>query len=326
MGHRAAADRRPSRALRRRRGARQDRGRGTPALPRRPSWRRPLTESDLRDGFLLVLIRFVLCVGGGFTLGLAYPAIDWAGTAWIALVPVFYVAVTAPPRTAFGWGWLAGFAFFLPLLRWLDFTFRTYSDIPWPLTWAPTLALSAYCGLYVGVFAAAVSWVARRSVARARCASPFLWVGGEWVRGHLFGGFPWGILGYAQYLRLPVIQIAELGGVYGVSLVIVAVNAALAGCLVLSWRSALGGVALAGVVLGGTMGFGIWRLGAPLSSDEAKVAIMQPTIEQPLKFEPNYAEKTVEIYLSLTQRAGAEHPDLIVWPETAVPTVLRRDE
>src|SRR6266705_784980 len=117
MGHRAAADRRPSRALRRRRGARQDRGRGTPALPRRPSWRRPLTESDLRDRIRLVLIRFVLCVGGGFTLGLAYPAIDWAGTAWIALVPVFYVAVTAPPRTAFGWGWLAGFAFFLPLLR-----------------------------------------------------------------------------------------------------------------------------------------------------------------------------------------------------------------
>src|SRR5213080_4354044 len=98
MGHRAAADRRPSRALRRRRGARQDRGRGTPALPRRPSWRRPLTESDLRDRIRLVLIRFVLCVGGGFTLGLAYPAIDWAGTAWIALVPVFYVAVTPPPR------------------------------------------------------------------------------------------------------------------------------------------------------------------------------------------------------------------------------------
>src|SRR5206468_453972 len=113
--------------------------------------------------------------------------------------------------------------------------------------------------------------------------------------------------------------------VYGVSLVIVAVNAALAGCLVLSRRSALGGVALAGVVLGGTLVFGIWRLGAPLSSGEATVAVMQPSIEQPLKFEPGHAAKTVGIYFSLTQRAGAQRPDLIVWPETALPTVLRRD-
>jgi len=258
-------------------------------------------------------------------MALAFPRTDWEDAVWVVLAPLLVTTVRGPARAALGWGWFFGTVFFLVLLRWLDFTFRTYSTIPWPLTWGPTLALAAYCGLYVGVFAGAVSWLARRSVAWALCASPFVWVGGEWVRGHLFGGFPWGILGYSQYLRLPVIQIAELGGVYGVSLVIVAVNAALAGCLVLSWRSALGGVALAGAVLGGTVGFGIWRLGAPLSSGEAKVAIMQPSIEQPLKFEPSHAEKTVEIYLSLTQRAGAEHPDLIVWPETAVPTVLRRD-
>jgi apolipoprotein N-acyltransferase len=211
------------------------------------------------------------------------------------------------------------------LLSWLDFTFRTYSAIPWPLTWGPTLALAGYCGLYAGAFAAAVSWLARRSSAWALGASPFLWVGGEWIRGHLFGGFPWGLLGYSQYLSLPIIQIAELGGIYGVSLVIVAVNAALAGCLVLSTRAALGGVALAGAVLGCTVAFGIWRLSVPLPSGEAKVTIMQPSIEQPLKFEPGHAATTLGIYLSLTRRAGAERPDLIVWPETALSTVLRRD-
>ena len=260
-----------------------------------------------------------------FAMGLAFPRTDWEGIVWVALTPLIVDSLHQPIRQAFGWGWVFGTVFYVVLLRWLDFTFKTYSTIPWPLTWGPTFALAGYCALYIGAFAAAVSWLARRSTVWALCASPFLWVAGEWIRGHLFGGFPWGLLGYSQYLRLPVIQIAELGGVYGVSLVIVAVNAALAGCLVLSWRSALGGVALAGAVLGGTVGFGIWRLGAPLSSGEAKVAIMQPSIEQPLKFEPSHAEKTVEIYLSLTRRAGAEHPDLIVWPETAVPTVLRRD-
>src|SRR5207302_10380337 len=53
--------------------------------------------------------------------------------------------------------------------------------------------------------------------------------------------------------------------------------------------------------------------------------IMQPSIEQPLKFDPAFATTTLAIYLTLTSRAGAERPDLIVWPETAAPSPLRRD-
>ena len=258
-------------------------------------------------------------------MALAFPRTDWEGTVWVALTPLLVTAVRRPVRAGFGWGWFFGTVFFLVLLRWLDFTLRTYSAIPWPVTWLPTLALAAYCGLYVGAFSAGVSWLAQRSVPVALGASPFLWVGGEWIRGHLLGGFPWGLLGYSQYLHLSVIQIAELAGVYGVSLVIVGVNAALAGCLVLSWRGAGSGVAVATVVVAGTLSFGAWRLAAPAPPGEATVAVMQPSIEQPLKFEPNHAATTVAIYFSLTQRAGAQHPDLIVWPETAIPSVLRRD-
>src|SRR5207247_9821132 len=54
-------------------------------------------------------------------------------------------------------------------------------------------------------------------------------------------------------------------------------------------------------------------------------AVMQPAIEQPLKFEPTYVATTLAIYSSLTRRASAEHPQLVVWPETAVATPLRRD-
>ena len=271
------------------------------------------------------LARAALLVAAGVLTALTFPRTDWEIAVWVVLVPLLVTAVTRPVRPSFGWGWLFGTVYFLVLLRWLDFTFSTYSAIPWPLTWGPTLALAGYCGLYAGAFAAAVSWLARRSIVWALGASPFLWVGGEWIRGHLFGGFPWGLLGYSQYLSLPVIQVAELGGVYGVSLVILAVNAALAGCLVLSRRAALGGVALAGALLSGTVAFGAWRLSVPLPPGETTVTIMQPSIEQPLKFEPGHAATTLGIYLSLTQRAGADRPDLIVWPETALPTVLRRD-
>ena len=64
---------------------------------------------------------------------------------------------------------------------------------------------------------------------------------GEWLRGWLMGGFPWGLLGYSQAAQLPVIQIAELGGVYAVSFLIVAVNAALAGLLAIGPRARVAG-------------------------------------------------------------------------------------
>src|SRR5438105_1333422 len=82
--------------------------------------------------------------------------------------------------------------------------------------------------------------------AAALALAPFAWVAAEWGRGHLFGGFPWGLLGYTQYARLPAIQVAELGGVYAVSFVVLSVNAAVAGTVVLPWRRAVVGIALGG--------------------------------------------------------------------------------
>lgn len=272
------------------------------------------------------LAHLALLLGSAFVLALAFPRTDWDGAAWIALVPLLVVALARRPRVAFGWGWLYGTLFFAVLLRWLNWTFQTFSAIPWPLTLAPTLLLAAYCGLYVALVSAAVAWLTlRRSAGWALATAPFLWVGAEWLRGHVLGGFPWGTLGYTQYQRLPVIQVAELGGVHAVSLVLVAVNCAIAGVLTLRWRGAVAGAAAAAAVLAATVGFGAWRLAQPLPEPGPTIAIVQPSIEQPLKWEPAHAEETLAIHLALTRRAAEARPDLVVWPETSAPTVLRRD-
>jgi apolipoprotein N-acyltransferase len=246
--------------------------------------------------------------------------------AWVALAPLIVSALARPPRQAFAWGLFFGTVFFTVLLRWLNFTFRVYSAIPWPLTWLPTVALAAYCALYVALFAAGVSWVGRRrSVVWALAVAPCLWVTAEWLRGHLFGGFPWGLLGYSQYLRLPVIQIAELGGVYAVSFLLVVVNGALAGCFVLPFRRSLTALGLAAALVALTLVFGRARLEAALPPPEATIGVMQPSIEQPLKWDPNHLSSVLAIYFALSRRVGAERPELLVWPETASPTLLRRD-
>jgi len=263
----------------------------------------------------------------GLALGLAYPNFEFTALAWTGLTPVIVIALWRRPAAAFGWGWLAGLLFFFTLLSWLNFTFSVYSAIPGPLIYVPTLALASYCALYVAAFAAALAWIAGRSTAaRALLCAPFIWVAAEWVRGHLMGGFPWGLLGYSQYRELRVIQIAELGGVYAVSFVVVAANSALAGLFVLRWPPALIGLTSGGILVLATLGFGATRLAqgtAPRS--EVRIGIMQPAIEQPLKFDPNHAVQTLGIYLELTRRAARDRPQLLVWPETAVPTALRRD-
>jgi apolipoprotein N-acyltransferase len=267
-------------------------------------------------------------VASGLALALAYPTVDLSGLAWVALTPVIITALGRAAGPAFGWGWLAGTVFFFTLLRWLNFTFSVYSAIPWPLVYVPILALAGYCALYVGLFAGVLAWVARhRSPARALALAPFVWVGGEWLRGHVLGGFPWGLLGYSQYRALPVIQIAELGGVYAVSFVLVAASSAVAALCVLPWRRALPGAAAAAALVVMTLGFGAARLavGDTAPAPTARVGLIQPSIEQPLKFVPAHAARTLTTYAELTRRMAGDRLQLLVWPETALPGMLARD-
>src|SRR2546422_10740183 len=105
--------------------------------------------------------------------------------------------------------------------------------------------------------AAVVSWLGSRlGRGWGLVAAPGLWVAGEWIRGWLMGGFPWGLLGYSQHRALAVIQIAEIGGVYAVSLLIVAVNAALASWCVLGFRRSAPGLATAAVLSAGSVRLG----------------------------------------------------------------------
>ncbi len=286
----------------------------------RPGW--PGADARRRLGLLL----------SGTAGALAFPTGDWSLLAWVWLVPTLVSASERSPRGALADGWLAGLSFFIVLLRWLDHTFESYSAIPWPLTWLPIGALAAYCGLYVGVVSATVSWLGSRlGRGWGLATAPGLWVAGEWIRGWLMGGFPWGLLGYSQHRGLAVIQIAEIGGVYAVSLVIVAVNAALASWCVLGLRRSAPGATAAAVLAAGSLAFGWWVLAheygsaAGRQASSIEVAVIQPAIEQSLKWDPAHQAEALARYEQLTREAARSKPRVILWPETAAPIFLRGD-
>ena len=275
-------------------------------------------------------VSVLLLAASGVLGALAFPKPGWAALAWVWLVPSLYSGATRRPRPALLDGWIAGTVFYVVLLRWLDYTFLHYSAIPWPVTWLPIALLAAYCGLYTGLVAAGVAWLRRGLGAGwALALAPCLWIAGEWVRGHLMGGFPWGLLGYSQSAQLAVIQIAELGGVYAVSLLIVAINAALTALLALGPARAWPGVAAATVLLVASCGFGARTLAAEpdatAGSASVPVAVIQPSIEQTIKWDPTRHAQILDIYEALTREAARSKPAVVLWPETATTIFLRGD-
>jgi apolipoprotein N-acyltransferase len=124
-----------------------------------------------------------------------------------------------------------------------------------------------------------------------------------------------------------VIQIAELAGVYGVSFVIALVSAALAAAIGLGGRRAGALVGAAGVVLAGSLGFGWLVLRGPDHAPPGgvRVGIVQPSIEQTLKWDPAYHAQILDTYEALTRQVAASRPAVILWPETATTIFLRED-
>jgi apolipoprotein N-acyltransferase len=147
-------------------------------------------------------------------------------------------------------------------------------------------------------------------------------------------GFPWGLAGYSQHSVLPVIQVAELTGVYGISFLLVAVNCALAALLALGWARALPGLLTTGVLVLGALAFGWSALGqGGTPGGSVRVAVIQPNIAQTLKWDPARHAEVMDVYEALTREAArpaevadpTSRPALVIWPETAATIFLRGD-
>jgi apolipoprotein N-acyltransferase len=267
--------------------------------------------------------RLAVAAAAGLALHLAFPRPGWDLVGWVALAPVLVLAVTArSPAQALGEGWTAGLAFFLPLLRWLTHTMTTFSSLSLPLALGVLLLLSAYLALYWGGVGWLLAWLRPRLGPGVLWLAPAGWVTGEWVRTHLLTGFPWGLLGYVPYQRLAVIQLAAWTGVYGVSALVVLVNAAIGwAALARRARAVLVAVAVAAgapaaaVLLGRAQLDGAGRPTLP-------VAIVQGNIPQAVKWDEAFRAETLRIYAELT-RAVAPGSRLVVWPEAALPVYLR---
>lgn len=268
----------------------------------------------------------VLAAVSGGLLTLAFPGTgDQGWLAFGALVPLFAVVRGIPWRPAGILGAIAGLTFWLATIPWIGLVMVRYGGLSWFLATAVLLGLAGYLALYWAAFCAVLSRLPLRSGVLYVLIAASLWVALEFLRTFLFTGFPWNLLGYSQHGNPLVRQIAAVTGVYGVSFVVIAVNAALARACRTNWRDFLPPLGTASVIVVIAAGYGWLQPSGQATTPLIPVALIQGNIDQGVKWDPDWQEKTFHIYRDLTYAAAAEKPRLIVWPETAMPLFFLED-
>lgn len=287
-------------------------------------FRMPAFDAIPRRDYLMALLSGVL-------LALSFPSPGFSALAWVAFVPLLLACGRKDPRKAFRLGLVAGLTAYAGILYWINIVVTTYGKLPWPVSICLFSLLVAYLALYPAV----VSFMVRRGEERGislLVSFPLLWVALEYVRAFILTGFPWASLGYSQYKVLPLIQVADVTGVYGVSFLIAFANAVFYRII----RGFVGkerapypmkSAALLFILMAATVGYGFNRLHRPEAGTPFTVALIQGNIDQNIKWDPAFQEATVSIYERLSRKACITGPvDLVVWPESAVPFYFQDEE
>jgi apolipoprotein N-acyltransferase len=260
-------------------------------------------------------------------LFLTFPVLVWlidgAGASWWGGVSI-----------AAWTGWCFGFGYFVAGLYWIGYAFLV--DAPtfgWMMPFA-VLGLPAVLAVYTALGAALARLLWTRGPLRILSLAVALTVV-EWLRGHLFTGFPWNALGYALTSPLALAQSAALVGLWGLTFIAIAVFASpatFADDTAESRRPWLP-LALSIVVLAGLGAYGVQRLHRTPTRfvDKVRLRIMQPNLQQDVRF--NYAARqdVMNRYVALSDRAmgpnaqGVKDVTHLIWPESPFPFFLARE-
>ena len=278
-----------------------------------------------------------LAVASGALLALSFPKYGHPALSFIALVPL-YVALSGwngrpgqAPGVSTGQGFrlglIAGFVHFAGTVYWTGATVQTFGGLPLPVAVFVTGLLVLYMAAYVALASAASAIFIRRFGLLGLALSPAPWVAAEYTRGFLFGGFPWIPLGNTMATVLPIVQLASLVGVYGLSAFVALINAGFAATAMASGRRRA--VILAGnlTLIAAASAWGGQRMAANrlTQGEPVRVGLIQANIAQVDKWNPARAGMIVDRYLQLTRQAAANGADFLLWPESATPYNFQED-
>jgi apolipoprotein N-acyltransferase len=265
------------------------------------------------------LVLFSLPLVSGLLAILSLPSFDLGFLAWFGLAPLLFGLRQGGLLAGTGLGLLFGLLFAAGTFYWLN-------AIPGVTPFRFSLLVLAF-SLYYVVFGLLYALASRSLGSWLILGGPVLWVALEYVRSSLsFLALPWNFLGHSQYRYLPMIQIADLTGVYGISFVLVMANQFVSQLPDLvagrKWHWRAHSFALA-LCLVATLLYGWHKLAAaPEATEHVRVALVQANVSARSKMSINEQMAHLAAYDRLTREAAREEPDLIVWPSSSLPAPI----
>ncbi|HET7290987.1 MAG TPA: apolipoprotein N-acyltransferase [Vicinamibacteria bacterium] len=263
----------------------------------------------------------LLAALSGLLLSLSFPKFGHWSLGWIALAPLLLAITRADGWRAARLGYLTGAVSGLGLLYWTALVVTQYGGLSFPVAVVIMALLCLAVALFPALFAATLATWLKAAGPQALLLAPFAWVATEVLRAYTFFRFPWCLLGYSQADNLAFVQVARFGAVYAVSFLLALSSAALAHAAVQPEarrrRRPLWAVAGLLALVGAD---GALRLGVtPPESGRLRVGLVQASIPQDEKWDPERALENVRRHEDLTRLAADEGARLVVWPESALP-------
>jgi apolipoprotein N-acyltransferase len=260
--------------------------------------------------------RFAILVALGVFAGLGQAPTDlWFATVLaFAAIFVIYPAAVSPSQSA-SHLWAFGFGYFAFSLRWIIEPFLV--DIAQHGWMAPFAIFLMATG--AALFWAIAGWLTARFAPRSIVMLALLLVGAEVTRSLILTGFPWALIGHI-WVPTHLAQLAAFGGPHLLSLVTVFAGLCLASFL--GKNRAVGLLGLGSLI---ALSFVLRPIPAPvLGADVPIVRLVQPNARQDQKWDAAYRDVFLNRMIRLTGQGSV--PDLVVWPETAVPFLLDQIE
>lgn len=280
---------------------------------------------------------WVAAVASGLLATACFPPFNQGWLCWIALTPLIVAIWFSPQNSKRPWlrnlllGYVAGLVFFTATFSWLGSLGILYENF-----WLRglSLLLSLYLALHFAFWSYVVGLIRPANFVTSwrNLLAAFLgasaWVAHEWTRGWLFGGFGWNGLGVVLHGQWPLIQIAEFTGVTGLSFVIAFANVIAITTPIRLFLEARThrmrphwDVNFTMLAIIGLLVFG-WHVAQnPHPSTPLRVAAVQADIPQREKFDPQFTAKIFDQFTRLSAIALQTNPppDLLIWPESAMP-------
>ena len=272
---------------------------------------------------------------------LCFPPFNQSWLCWIALTPLVVAIWFSGENSRRRWlrnlllGYVAGIVFFTFTFSWLGALGDLYQSF---FLHGLSLLLSIYLAMHFAFWAWFIgsirppafiaSW---RNLLVAFVAAS-AWVTHEWTRGWLFSGFGWNGLGVALHAEWPMIQIAELTGVVGLSFAIVFANIIAVTTPLRLFAEARThrmrphfDLTLTMIGIVALLAFGLHRGQYPSPTKPVRIAAVQAGVPQLQKFDPQFTGEVFERFRRLSEIALAANPppDLLVWPESSMPDPVR---